>query len=175
MKRKKKSPHPVGTREQRIKAFLAAYRKCGQIKTAARAVPCAPCSHWNWLAEVPGYRELFAEVHAEVVERLGPVAESELVSRAIHGTETLVIFEGQPVTVWVNEDGEFCTPPADPNNPGNLRRVLYREVKKSDGLLQVLLKRLYPEKYADKQKIDHTSGGQPIQLAPIRLDGDKSL
>jgi hypothetical protein len=162
-------------RSQNIDAFLKAYERCPMIKTAARSVGIVHTNHYNWLAAVPGYAERFAAVHARAIESLATQVETEAVSRAMEGVRTLVIDRGVPVEVWVNPAGEIVPSPADPKNPGDLKKQLYWEVKKSDGLLQFLLKNVLPDKYGDKQKVDHTSGGKPIQLAPIKLDGDKEL
>lgn len=146
-----------------ITAFLAAYERCGMIKPAARAAGITHANHFNWLARVPGYAGRFAEVHNRTVAALAPVAEAELVNRAIDGVRTLVIDRGVPVEVWVNPDGEIVPAPKDPEKPGNLTKTLYWEVRKSDALLIKLLQKLNPE-YAEKQKIDHTSGGKPIKF-----------
>jgi hypothetical protein len=160
--------------ERHRREFLKNYERCGFIKEAMRAVGISHCNHYQWLATNPGYAEEFDRVHELVIERLGPRVESEIVSRAIEGEETLVIHNGQPVLAWADESGQYVPPPADPKNPGNLRLVLYRERVKSDRLLVVLARRLMPE-YVEESKIDHTSGGKPIQLGPIKLEGEKEV
>jgi hypothetical protein len=154
----------ANNKARNIEAFLAAYERSPLIKAAARAVGITHACHYNWLADEPGYAERFEAAHQRVVDRVGPMAEAEAIKRAIEGVETLVIAEGRPVMVWVDEAGEYVTPPTDPANPGNLKLVLYRESKKSDQLLLFLLRSIYPEKYGDKQKVSLTgANGGPVQ------------
>jgi hypothetical protein len=151
-------------RAQNITAFLKAYERCPMVKVAAKSVGIGHPNHYNWIADVPGYAERFAAAHERAIESLAPSIEAEAVSRAMEGVRTLVIDRGVPVEVWVNPDGEIVPAPADPTKPGGLTKQLYWEVKKSDFLLQFLLKNVLPDKYGEKQKVDHTSGGKPIKF-----------
>lgn len=125
------------------------------IRQAARSVPVTHHSHYNWLTMVPGYAEKFDAVHKRVIARLGPRVEAEIVSRALEGDETLVIYNGEPVLAWADEDGQYVPPPEDPKNPGKLRLVLYKERVKSVRLLMILARRLMPE-YVEKSAVSHT-------------------
>jgi hypothetical protein len=164
MNREKRKNKRNGHKAAHVAQFLKAVEKCGLIKEAARAVGLSHSNHFHWLASVPGYAERFAAAMKVAEERVGPQARAELISRAIEGEKTLVIDRGSPVEVWVNPAGEIVAAPDNPKEPGDLKRTLYWEVKKSDTLLQFLLKSLYPDEFGDRQKLSLTgANGGPVQ------------
>jgi hypothetical protein len=156
----------LGNAEQKRTAFLKAYEKTGFIRESARKLGIPQNSHYQWMVSSPGYPARFKEAHERMVAALPPIVEAEVVSRAVEGTETLVFDKnGQAVLVWVDQNGEVVPPPPDPQNPGELRLIVYRERVFDNKLLVVLARKLMPE-YVEKSAVDHTSAGKTIQLGP---------
>lgn len=147
---------------QKIAAFLKAYERCGMIKTAAKAVPMSHGNHFHWLATVPGYAERFAAAVKAAEERLGSPAVSTLYSIAVEGTMDLVRDkDGNQVWDPVDKEGN----PVRPEQADKIDHWVPAMTRTYHvGALQFLLKSLYPDKFGDKQKIDHTSGGKPIKF-----------
>ncbi len=116
---------PVYSDKTEIKSrFLNHFTQCGQVYKAAYACGIVPARHYRWLQQDEVYRRSFAEAEAIVADLL----ESEVVRRAVEGTEETVYRAGEPV--------------------GTTRKY-------SDLLLIFATKGAKPDKYADRQRIDH--------------------
>jgi hypothetical protein len=118
---RQKEENPVAevqvTPQQR--AFLAAFRKTGNVRLACEAAKVGRSSHYRWLNRSPGYREAFAVAKEEVAD----ILEAEAFRRAVHGWE-------EPVGWYKGKAG------------GVVKRY-------SDPLLILLLKALRPDRYRE--------------------------
>jgi hypothetical protein len=116
---------PVYSDKTEIKSrFLDAFTTCGQVYKAAYACGIVPARHYRWLQQDEVYRRSFAEAEQIVADLL----ESEVVRRAVEGTEEPIYRAGELV--------------------GTTRKY-------SDLLLIFATKGAKPDKYADRQRIDH--------------------
>ena len=68
-------------------AFLSAFRKCGNITSAARACGIDRSSHYQWLAQAE-YAEAFTHALDDATDELEAVARE----RATAGSDLLLIF-----------------------------------------------------------------------------------
>lgn len=118
-------------------AFLEAFKNSGLIRVAADVAGIGRGSHYVWLRDVPEYPEQFETAKAEAIEFF----EAEARLRATVGSERLVFYKGEPVTIPCNEDDAGSFP--DPERVGHFRRF-YFEYTKSDILLMFVLKELKP-------------------------------
>jgi hypothetical protein len=78
---------------KRQKTFLAAFKITGRIDSAAKAAGVDRSSHYDWLREVKGYRELFEAAIAEAADAL----EDEATRRATEGVLEAHYYQGKPV------------------------------------------------------------------------------
>lgn len=139
-------------------AFLAAFAECGNIAASAKAAGVDRSSHYKWLGD-PDYASRFAEAQEAACELL----EAEARRRAIEGEAELQTYNGEPVFVWVDEDGQVV-PADDPR--ANERTPLYR-YRKSDTLVIFLLKSLKPEVYRDR--FEHQHSGNAGAAIPVEV------
>jgi hypothetical protein len=136
------------TPEQRAKkqqTFLKLYRECANIKASCKAAGINRQTFYNW-------RDNDSEFAAQLPEAdkdADDTAEFALYDRAIKGVESYVVSNGRVVYL---DDKPL------------------KERKYSDGLLTTLLKARMPEKYKDKQHVEH-SGGIDITGARDSLMG----
>ena len=127
----------------RRKAFLAAYRVTASITAAAKACKMQRDIHYRWLDSKP-YREAFDAAKEEAAQTL----EDEAVRRALEGDFEPNVYRGQ-----------FAYAKADytkDRKTGELKLKRNAQplglFKKSDQLIQFLLKGMRPEKYRDSFK-----------------------
>ncbi len=72
-------------------AFLRAFRACGIITRAAKAVGIDRTTHYDWLADDPQYRDEFALA----ITQAGPAVEEEIFRRAMDGFDEPVFHQGK--------------------------------------------------------------------------------
>jgi hypothetical protein len=118
------------------RAFLAAFRKTGNVRLACGAAKVGRSSHYRWLNQSPAYREAFAVAKEEVADLL----EAEAYRRAVEGVE-------RPVGWYKGQAG------------GSVREY-------SDTLLIFLLKGLRPEKYGDRVQMRGALANLDLNLLP---------
>lgn len=145
------SPHKDGgpfTPEQRKKKqqiFLKLYRECANIKASCKAAGINRSTFYNWRDRDPAFAAQLSEAEKDADD----TAEAALYDRAIKGVESYVVSNGRVVYL---DDKPL------------------KERKYSDSLLTLLLKARMPEKYKDKQHVEH-SGGIDITGARDSLMG----
>jgi hypothetical protein len=75
------------------RAFIGAFKASYSISEAAKAVGIDRSVHYDWLRDVPGYREAFEEAKEEATQTL----EDEATRRATKGVTEGVFYKGKPV------------------------------------------------------------------------------
>ncbi len=73
------------------RAFLAAFRECGNITQAAEIVGINRAMHYEWMVKVPEYPALFEAAQQHAADRL----EQEARRRAIQGVGEPVFYKGE--------------------------------------------------------------------------------
>jgi hypothetical protein len=143
-------------------AFLAAFAACGSITTAAAAVGIDRSMHYRWMREDAEYETAFKQA----VEEAAGFLEDVAVERGTVGWDEPVIYKGELATrpvldergapIYVpryDENGDpLFTEGGDP-----LMAILYEPLtvrKKSDALLQTVLKAWLPKKYRDNHHVE---------------------
>src|SRR5579862_7951822 len=125
----------------KARAFLAAYGACANITKAAEAAGIERTIHYRWLKQSPAYAKDFALAH----EQAGQTLEDEAVERATVGVFEPTIYQGEFTYPWIErvdpETGEVIT---------ERSQVPVGVYKKSDNLLQMLLKGFKPDKYSQR-------------------------
>lgn len=160
----KRSNAPL-TPEQRArkqKRFLAAFRESGNIKYACKVAVIDRTTYYHWRDNDEAFKAQLPDATQDANDTL----EYAAYERAVQGIEEPVVSQGQLVYEYeqlVDEKtGELRF--ADNGKP-LMKRV--RQVTKrvySDSLLTTLLKARMPEKYREKQSIEHTGkNGGPIE------------
>jgi hypothetical protein len=133
-----KEENPVAeaqvTPQQR--AFLAAFRKTGNVRLACEAAKVGRSSHYRWLSQDPAYRDAFAVAKEEAADLL----EAEAFRRAVHGWD-------EPVGWYKGKAG------------GVVKRY-------SDALLIVLLKALRPNRYKERVEMRGALANLDLNLLP---------
>lgn len=105
------------------RAFLTAFRECGNVRAACEAAGIARSSHYRWLNSDQAYQDAFEIATDDAVDLL----EAEARRRAIEGWD-------EPVGWYKGEAG------------GVVRRY-------DSTLLIFLLKGMRPERYADRVEL----------------------
>lgn len=122
------------------RAFIAAYRECGNITLAAHAARTGRRSHYDWLDE-DEYKTEFEDATEHAADLL--IAEAR--RRAVEGVRRPVLYQGEPAR---DEKG---------------KPVYLHEY--SDNLLMFLIKGARPNEYRDNAKVEHTgAGGAPLAI-----------
>lgn len=126
--------------------FLDAYRECGTILHAAKAVGVDRMTIYRWKEHDLEFDAKFHQAELDVTEML----EREAIRRATQGDYRLK-FDKRGDPLIDPETGEY-----------------YRELERSDTLLIFLLKAHDPAKYRDNSRVELTGrdGG------PIEVDAD---
>ena len=75
-------------RHPKKRAMLAALAKTGNISASARAAGISRCTHYDWLATDPAYRQAVAEAMEDAID----VLEAAARRRALVGSDLLLIF-----------------------------------------------------------------------------------
>lgn len=140
----------------KMKGFLAAYAKCGRIGRASKAHKMSRFTHHTWMAKYPEYRVMFAKAHEVAMSRLEDVAQG----LATYGEEEIVTNNGEVVFIWRDVDGTIV--PAGDKAAVHREPLIRRKIVPS--LLIFKLKGEFPEKYRDRQQLDHTTGGEKLNV-----------
>jgi hypothetical protein len=119
-------------------AFIGALRECGTVYHAAKAVGIDRNTAYNLRNADP----TFAREWDAALDDFADTLEQEAVRRA-RGIRELVIHQGKPCGVWVNDAGEIVSE----TTPG-AKLVPLTESRYSDGLLMFTLKGYKRAKYA---------------------------
>ncbi len=123
-------PFTPEEREQKQQRFLKLYRECANIKASCKAAGISRKTFYVWKEQDSAFAAQLSEAEKDADD----TAEFALYDRAIKGVETYVVSNGRVVYL----DGKPL-----------------KERKYSDGLLTLLLKARMPEKYKDKQQVEH--------------------
>ena len=130
------------------KAFLAAFRKCGNITRSAEAAEITRRMHYEWMKADAAYILDFADAQKDATE----IMEEEARRRATEGVRK---YKFNPKT------GEPYTNPET--------GLPYYEHDYSDTLLIFLMKGADPEKYAERHKVG-SDPDQPVILKVVYDD-----
>lgn len=120
------------TRQRARALFLDELRQRGNVKDAAAAAGIARRTAYQWRDA----DEEFAAAWVEAIEEAADAMEREAWRRAVDGFDEPVFGR-----IGRDQDGEV----------GTIRRY-------SDSLMQLLLKAHRPEKYRERQQVEHTGG-----------------
>ena len=127
--------------------FLAALSICGQVKQAAILAEIDRGSHYYWMDHDPAYPALFADAKIQAIQDW----EDEAVERATVGVFEPTTYRGAFVFPVIGYEKDPETKKPDPNRP-IFGKAPYGMWKKSDRLLEFLLKGAKPEVYGDRVK-----------------------
>ncbi len=127
---RKSAPLTLNQRKEKQQLFLELYRQCANIKASCEAAGIDRTTFYNWKND----DSVFAAQVAEAENDANDTAERALYDRAVLGVEEYVVSNRQVVY----HQGQPLT-----------HRVY------SDRLLEVLLKARMPDKYKEKQQIEH--------------------
>lgn len=119
----------------RAQVFLKAYRKTGSITAAAEAAKIDRSMHYRRYKADPKYRKAFDDAKEEAIG----VLEDAALRRAVEGEEEPVIWQGM-----------LCTWKDEKTGQSHVLTVN----KKSDSLLQFLLRGAKPEKYRERHQVN---------------------
>jgi hypothetical protein len=148
--------------------FLAALAQTGVASTAAKHVGVSTASVLARRKVDPDFEEAYLQALEESVDLL----DSALRSRALHGIEEPVVYQGQLTPVWeIGPDGlpvvDIITGrPVQAKNPDGSPKWL-TVTKYSDALLMFALKGNRRRLYGDKQEITGDNGA-PIQIDEVK-------
>jgi hypothetical protein len=139
----------MGDRPRRVSArkrrFLKAIASMPNVSAAARAAGVARGTPYRWAEEDENFKAAWEEAEQEGIDRL----EAEAWRRAHDGDIDYVVSQGKLVYITDEASGE--------------RKPLVKRVR-SDALMTLLLKAHRPERYRDRQSIEHSGpGGAPIR------------
>jgi hypothetical protein len=122
--------------------FLAALSICGQVKQAAILAEIDRGSHDYWMDHDPAYPALFADAKIQAIQDW----QDEAVERATVGVFEPTTYRGAFVFPVIGHEKDPETKKPDPNRP-IFGKTPYGMWKKSDRLLEFLLKGAKPEVY----------------------------
>ena len=134
---------------RRQKAFLAAFRECGNVRLAATAADVGRRTHYDWLQD-PAYAAAFADAREDAAELL----EQEARRRALVGVDEPLSHQGQ-ISYHPAKDTNGCIL-RDADNKVVSTDVPQTVKKFSDVLLMFLIKGAKPNTYRDNVKVEHT-------------------
>jgi hypothetical protein len=152
---------PKGTPRKSV--FLRSFSVCGRVDHAARAAKIDRSLHYQWLEKDADYPALFAKAKAQAIQAL----EDEAVLRSTEGVFEPCTFKGHFVYHFKEVqvpviDEKTGKPRVDPKTKKPMfetREVEdltrpYGMFKKSDRLLEFMLKAWKPEVYRDR--VEHS-------------------
>jgi hypothetical protein len=136
------------------KAFLAAYVITASITRSAKAAKLDRSLHYLWLADAE-----YAGAFENTKDQAAQLLEDEAVRRAHQGVEEPLTWQGQfTYKRRAVKDAEGNTTLENYGKPLSINR-------KSDALLQFLLKGFRPDKYRDRVSAEVSGpAGGPISL-----------
>jgi hypothetical protein len=136
--------------------FLAALRETANIRMSAELACVGRATVYTRRNSDPDFAREMSEAIEDAVDAL----KLEVRRRALNGIDEPVIYKGQIMGSWINEQGKQVLP----NTPGSSFVPL--TVKKySDVLMMFLLKAHKPGEFRDNVRIEHTgSDGGDINV-----------
>jgi hypothetical protein len=149
-------------------AFLRALAECGVISTAAKAAGITSAAVSARRKADPGFEELFNQALEDSIDLL----DNAVRSRALHGVEEPVVYQGQLTPIWETDaNGQVVLDivtgnPVQARNPDGSPKWL-TITKYSDALLMFALKGNRRRLYGDKTEVGGFNGG------PIVMDETK--
>jgi hypothetical protein len=131
---------PAATPRLRPKqrAFLTAYRVCGNVRLAAELAGCSRVVHYLWLQREPHYRAAFEWAVEDFADRLRQSA----LERAVDGVPEPIVWAGK--FMRDEETQELLT-----------------TQRRSDRLLEIMLKAHCPE-FREKTELTGPAGGPVV-------------
>jgi hypothetical protein len=152
-------------------AFLAAYSVCGQITKAAKAARIDRDMHYQWLKGDPEYPALFEDARMKAVQAL----EDEAVRRATEGVFEPNQYQGQFVYPIKGYEKDPETGRFRKDRPIFGKKPL-GVMKKSDRLLEFLLRAGKPEKFRERAAVEVTGAdGGPLEIIERLQAGRKRV
>ncbi len=138
-------------RKQQI--FLKAYGEHGVVKYACKAAGVSRQTYKNWRDTDEAFKAQLPEAREEVCDTL----EHAAYEQAVVGVFEPLVSMGQPVYEQIPVLDSQGEPELDSKGRPKMKRgaMLTRRVL-SATLLQTLLKANMPEKYKDKQQVEHS-------------------
>jgi hypothetical protein len=151
-----------------VQPFLRALASTGVVSTAAQAVGISSAAVAARRRQDPDFEEACLQALEDSIDLLDNAARS----RALHGVEEPVIYQGQLTPVWEQDvSGQQVLDPATGspvqarNADGSLKWLTV--TKYSDALLMFVLKGNRRRLYGDRTEVTGADGG------PIKLDETK--
>lgn len=123
------------------RSFLMVFREMGSITKALRACKLSNKTHHYWIRDGSN-KDDYRKAFDRAQDESATILEDEAFHRAVHGELEQVFYKG---------------------------KVVGHHVRKSDGLLTVLLKARRPEVFAERSKVEH-SGGFTLQDMNAELE-----
>lgn len=148
--------------------FLRALAETGVQRTAAQAAGISTASVVARRKTDPDFEEAYLQALEDSVDLMDQAARS----RALHGVEEPVVYQGQLTPVWErDEHGNLALDPATGNpvqakNPDGSPKWL-TITKYSDSLLMFVLKGNRRRLYGDRTEITGAAGG-PVQIDEVK-------
>lgn len=136
---------------ERCAAFLRAFAFRGIILDGIQAAQVSRNTVWTWRQTMEWFDLLYEQAIEEAADRI----EAEAYRRAIQGYDEPVVYQGQMTQVIDHDTGEV--------------RVLTIR-KYSDSLTALMLKGAKPEKYRERQQVEHTGGAGGVLVVPAAVD-----
>lgn len=133
------------------KAFLAALAETGNVSRAAEVAGVDRRTHYRWLKEDEDY----AERASDAMDQAADYLEGEARRRATEGLRQYKFDKGVPILHPVTKEP-------------------YYEHSYSDTLLIFLLKGARPEKYRDRQQVEHSGSIATPSLEVVVKRADES-
>lgn len=143
-------------------AFLKAFAATGSITMAAAAVGIDRSNHYHWLGNDPAYETAFAAATIEAAGHLEDTAieratvgwEEPVVYQGMLAAEPVLDAEGRPIYVpAIGDAGEpILLEDGSPRMDRLMKPLTIR--KRSDALLQTLLKAWLPKKFRENVHVD---------------------
>jgi hypothetical protein len=159
------------TPEQRVlkqSRFLKAYRESGNVKYSCKSAGINRSTYYEWRDHDEAFKVQLPDANEDANDTL----EYAAYDRAVRGVESYVVSMGRVVyedILDLNEDGSQKL--NKHGEPLTKRGKPIIERKYSDSLLVTLLKARMPEKYKDKQHVEHSGpNGAPMQHQSIPVD-----
>jgi len=145
-------PYSPAERTRKQQRFLKLYRECANIKASCRVAGINRQTFYNWRDNDPEFAAQLPEADKDADD----TAEFSLYDRAIKGVESYVVSQGHIVYEDIPLLDEEGKPKLDKYGKQiYLHGKPLKERKYSDSLLTTLLKARMPDKYKDKQQVEH--------------------
>lgn len=122
----------------KMRLFLNRFAVTGNVREAIYAAQTSNGTLRRWRADFPWFDEMFHDALTEAADLL----EQEARRRALSGYEDPVIYQGQMTMVVDPETGM--------EKPLTVRKY-------SDSLMALMLKGMKPDRYRDRQQVEHTT------------------